>query len=72
MTREKLEACIQPDRNLFDLAADGEHAVERWVDSAEGSLARADRAMVVDTDALDAADEHAKRLAPVVRCHPEV
>jgi len=54
------------------LTRDGEQVVERWVDSAEGSLARADRAMIVPADALNAADDHAKRFAPVIRRHPEV
>ena len=52
--------------------ADGEHVVERWVDSHEGSLDRADRAMIVPADALEAADEAARRFAPIVNRHPEV
>jgi len=52
--------------------ADGELVVERWVDSAEGGLDRADRAMVVPADALMPADDAAKRFAPVVQRHPEV
>jgi len=52
--------------------ADGEHAVERWVDSHEGSLSEVDRAMVVQETALSPADGAAKRFAPVARRHPEV